>query len=106
MQINNQRHNREQIQRKETRKSIHVVRKYLNLMPLSDLVHCDGRTFSEDLFAASGRAATKVTFPKENPTSNYTSLWRQFLDSLTDGRDTLLAPLKEYISSPHAKLHW
>jgi hypothetical protein len=91
--------------RDKTLESINVVRKYLNLMHLSDLVHCDGRTLSEDLLEASGWLATKVTFPKEKITRNDKSLWGQFLDTLTDGCNTLLEPLGEYISPPHTKLH-
>ena len=75
-------------------------------MHLSDLVHCDGRTLSEDLLKASGRLVTKVTFPKEKTTRNDKSLWRQFLDTLNDGCNTLLEPLGEYISPPYTKLHW
>ena len=91
--------------RDKTLESINVVRKYLNLIHLSDLVHCDGKILSEDLLEASARVTTNVTFPKEKPTRNDKSLWVQFLDTLTDGRNTLLEPLREYISLPHAKLH-
>ena len=75
-------------------------------MYLSDLVHCDGRALSEDLLGASGRLATQVTLPKEKPTMNDKSLRGQFLNTLTDGCNTFLKPLGEYISPPHTKLHW
>ena len=71
--------------RDKTWESINGFLKYLNLMYLSDLVRCDGRTLSDDLLEASGWMATKVTFPKEKPTRNDKSLWRQFLNPLTDG---------------------
>ena len=60
--------------RDKTLESINVVRKYLNLIHLSDLVHCDGRTLSDDPLKASGRMATKFTFPKKTPTRNDKSL--------------------------------
>ena len=103
--IDNWRHNRERVQRQDSGKYQCCV-EYLNLMHLSDLVHCDGRTLSEDLLKASGRLVTKVTFPKEKTTRNDKSLWRQFLDTLNDGCNTSLEPLGEYISPPYIKLHW
>ena len=89
---NNQRHNREN--RDNTLESINVMRKYLNFMNLSNLVHCDGRTLSDDLLKLASRMATKVRFPKEKPTRNNKSLLGQFLNTLTDGCNTLLDQLK------------
>ena len=62
--------------RDKTLKSINVMRKYLNLVNLLDLVYCDGMTLSENLLEAPERAATKVTFPKEKSTRNDKSVWR------------------------------
>ena len=90
--------------RNKTLESINVVRKHLNLIHLSDLVHCDGRTLLDNLLEAYGQLATKMTFPKEKPTRNDKSLWRQFLDTLTDDRNMLLEPLGEYVSLTHAKM--
>ena len=81
-------------------------RRCLNFMHPSDLVHCDGRTIFENLLEVSGRVATTVTFPEEKPIRNDKSLWRQLLNSLTNGLNTLLKPHGEYVSLPHAKLHW
>ena len=60
--------------RDKTLESINVVQKYLNLMHLSDLVQCDGRTLSKYLLEMSGRADTKVIFPKEKLTRSDKSL--------------------------------
>ena len=92
--------------RGKTLESINGVRKYLNLIHLSDLVHCDGKTLSDELLEASGQMATNITFPKEKPTRNEKSLWMEFLGTLTDGHETLLQPFGDYISLPHTKLHW
>ena len=86
--------------------SINGLRKYLNLIHLSDLVKCDGRTFSEYLLGVSGWAATNMTFPKEQMIRNDKSLLRQILDSWTDVCNTLLKPPAEYVSPPHTKLYW
>ena len=73
--------------------SINVVWNHLNLMHLSDLVLCDGKTLPDEVLEASGQMAINVTFPKEKPTRNDKSLWMQFLGTLIDDHKTLLQPL-------------
>ena len=85
--------------------SIHVVRKYLNLMHLSDLVLYDGNTLPDELLEVSGRMATHITSPKEKPTKNNKSLGMLVLGTLPDGHKTLLQPLGDHVSLPHPKVH-
>ena len=83
-----------------------LFRKYLNLIYLSDLVLCNGITLPDEVPDASGQMDSNVMFPKEKPTRNDKSLWIQFMGTLTADHKTLLQPLGEYISLPHAKLRW
>ena len=64
--------------------STNVVRKYLNLIHLSDLVLCDGITLTDEVLEASGQMDSNVMFPKEKPTRNDRNLSIQFIGKYLD----------------------
>ena len=88
-------------------KSINVVWKYLNLIHLSDLVHCVGNHCLIRWLKHTVRWLHTSCSPKQKnkTTRNDKSPWMQFLGTVIDGHKTFLQPLGDYITLSCAKLH-
>ena len=87
---------------------INVVQKYLKLIHLSDLVHCNGKTLCGEVLSPSEENVLDptVTFPMEKPTKKDKEEWRNFILSLTEDGKVLTKTLDDYLKNPQVKIYW
>ncbi len=76
---------------------LNIVRRYWNLLHLSDISKCDGKSL--DTFVLSDMAETSVqyTFPQEEPASKDFTLWKEAINLLCSG-STILPVCTWYLS--------
>lgn len=86
--------------------SLNTVRKFLNLLHLSDLTACDGSTIDQSVYLETAVKSQKRIFPRENPTSSDFKLWKDAIGSLTSGEGRITPPLGDYVVEPHLAMDW
>ena len=82
------------------------MRHYPNLLNLSDISKCDGRSL--DTFVLSDMAETSMqyTFPQEEPATMDFTLWKEAINLLCSGSKILPRVLGAFCVLPHLPMGW
>ena len=86
--------------------ALNIIRRFRNLLHVSDLVQCDGVTLDEFVISDSTEQSVLHTFPREEPSRSDHRLWGSAIASLFNGSSHLPYTLGRYVSSPHLPRTW
>ena len=84
---------------------INRVRHYKKVSSVADLVCCDGRSISTDMYTTEV-GESKWEFPIQQPTAADFAVWKKAIGSLVRTGNKLLTTLGEYINNPHKPDVW
>ncbi len=92
--------------RRKQLESLNIVRHYWNLLHLSNISKCDGKSL--DTFVLSDMAETSVhyTFPLEEPAAMDFTLWNEAINLLCSGSTILPGALGAFRVPPHLPIVW
>ena len=86
--------------------SLNVVRMYLRVVHLSDIVRCDGRTYTRAALRRDAPPTSRHGFPHQQPTRADFQLWDDALRSLATGTDHLPFTIGPFLVEPHHDVVW
>ncbi len=76
--------------------ALNIVRRYRNLIHVSDIVKCDGQSLDEFIISDSSELSCTHTFPREQPTATDFCLWNKAIGKLCSGTTSLPYTLHLY----------
>ena len=86
--------------------ALNTVRCCRNLIHISDIVKCNGRTLDEFVVSKTTEESTQYIFPREEPTGSDYRLWKEAINSLFHGTATLPYTLGGFCCPPHLPWIW
>ena len=86
--------------------ALNIVRRYRNLIHMSDISRCDGRSLDPFVISDSAEKSTQITFPREEPTRSDFTLWKVAVSTLCSGTATLPRILGTFLRDPHLPTEW
>ena len=86
--------------------ALNIVRRFRNLLHVSDIVKCDGRTIDEYVTSEFSEESVELTFPREEPTPSDFRLWKDAVRLLCGSTTQLPYTLGPYLRRPHLPSEW
>ena len=86
--------------------ALNTMRKHKNLLHLSCILCCDGRTVDQSVLAATSDKSVRHTFPIEKPTASDKALWAEAIKAITSPSLSLPVALGPFIRVPHLPYDW
>jgi hypothetical protein len=92
--------------RSKNLESLNIVRRCRNLIHVSDIVKCNGKTLDEFITSDSTELSEAHIFPREQPTESDFRLWNEAMIKLCLGTNSLPYILGNYLRKPHLPWRW
>jgi hypothetical protein len=86
--------------------SLNTVRKYKNLIHLSDTVLCDSQTIDPAILTNKLLQSTQHCFSHEEPTQADLALWKEAITALCKGKGGIPSRLGKFLCRPHLEQSW
>jgi len=86
--------------------SLNTVRKYKQLLHLSDIVCCDGKTIERDILTRELGLESCHGFPVEWPVTADYSLWDHAICAISSSIHFLPEALGPFLKPPHQDIVW
>jgi hypothetical protein len=86
--------------------ALNVMRKFRNLLHVSDIVKCNGHTINEFIISDSSELSVHHTFPLEDPTTSDFRLWKTAKERICDGTTNIPYTLGQFVREPHLPVRW
>jgi hypothetical protein len=86
--------------------SLNIVQRCRNLIHVSDIIKCDGKTLDEFITSDLIEVSEAHTFPWEQPTKSDFRLWNKAMIKLCSGSTSLLYILGNFLRKPHLPWSW
>ena len=86
--------------------ALNTVRRYRNLLHISDIVKCDGATLDEFVVSDGVEESLFLTFPHEEPMNSDFWLWEEAIKRLCHGTTKIPYQLGKYLEPPHLPRPW
>ena len=86
--------------------ALNKVRRYRNLIHVSDIVKCDGQSLDEFIILDLSELSCAHTFPREQPTATDFCLWNEAFGKLCSGTTSLPHTLGHFLRKPHLPWSW
>ena len=91
---------------RSSQESLGTVRKYFNIIHLSNLVCCDRNTINQGIFSGERGMLELHVFPAEQPIRADFKLWEDAITNITLGEERLSTVLRVYLQRPHLPMDW
>jgi hypothetical protein len=88
------------------RESVNIVQQCRNLLHISDIIKCDGKTLDEYINSDSTGVSKAHTFPREQRTKPDLRLWNNAMIKLCSGTTSLPYILGNFLRKPHLPWSW
>jgi len=86
--------------------ALNVMKNYHNVLHLSDLTCCDGRTIDGTVLSRERGHSAKHRFPYEKPRRSDFALWEEAVQAVSSATWTLPSTLGAYLREPHRPMAW
>jgi hypothetical protein len=86
--------------------ALNIVRRFQNLLHVSDIVKCDGVTLDKFVVLDSTEESVLHVFPHKEPTQSDHRLWYKAINRLCSGSSSLPYTLGQYVHLPHLPCTW
>jgi hypothetical protein len=86
--------------------ALNIVRRFCNLLHVSDIAKCDGHTLNKFVISDCAEELVSHVFPREEPTLADVQAWNKGITRLCSSSISLIYIVGQYVHRPHLPHLW